>query len=180
LFLFKEANNMRRKLFAAIFIIIVLTVALLTPAQPPSGQGRGGMGTAAVTKRPDKAKRLESIAQLEKQIAILRDLIQKAPAIDPNVTDLKGEALVTYAGQLNDESKAVSQIVTILNALRPLAGSFTAEQVAELTELSRQDRAVKLTSRLEELARETVNQTPTRGGRGGTRGSAPPAGDFSF
>jgi hypothetical protein len=184
---------MKKYLFTAIVITSILTIVLCTQAQLAAGQGGGragggtgrGMGMATVTQRPDRAARIASIAELEKQVATLKVAIQKAPASDVNVADLKGEALMAYVGQINDENRFFTQIAAILSTMRPVSGSITTEQMTELTALAKEDKATKLTARLEALTNDAANpptQATTttrggRGGRGGTGNSTPPAGN---
>ncbi len=184
---------MRNKcLFPVVIVLMILSVVLCTQTQPVMGAGagggrgggmgggRGGRGTAAVTQRPDKATRLASIVEIEKQLAALKTAIQKAPANDPCIAQLQGEASTTFATQYSEESDAITQIVTALNSIRPVAGGFgggrggmmggvglTTEQITELTTLAKEDKATKLTAKLNALAKEAASQAAAAASRGG-------------
>lgn len=136
------------------------------------GMGRGGM--AAPTPRPDKAARLEAIAELERQIAELKALIQKAPATDPNISNLTGEEQTNFTAQYTEESTALNQIITTINSLRPSAGGgrggrggsatggLTTSVVTELIKLATEDRATKLVTRLEALVKQIEEENAIR------------------
>ncbi len=179
---------MKKCLFPAIILLLVLTVTLCTQAQPaasqdPGSAAGGGMGggqgmMAAATQRPDKTDRLASIAELEKQIAALKTAIQKAPSTDPCIPQLQGDALTTFTAQYNEENTAINAIVRILNTIRPAAGAaggrggrggLTTDVIAELTKIAQEEKAAKLTLRLEALAKEAA-AAPARGGMGGGMG----------
>ena len=135
------------------------------------GMGAGGRGMAPVSvRRPDKATRLTSIAEIEKQIADLRSAIQKAPATDPCIPQLQGDALTTFRTQYTAESNSVNAIATALNTIRPVGGAaggrggagamggLTAAMVTELKKLAQEDKATKLASRLDVLAKQIEEQ----------------------
>lgn len=207
---------MKKYLFPAIAVLMILTVILSTQAQPAAGQagqgrgaaagggmggGRGGgmgggRGMTGPVQRPDKAARLASIEEIEKQIAALRATIQKAPATDPNISSLEGEKQETFMAQYTEENDAINQIVQTINTLRPTAGGrggrggrggtaggLTAEVITELVDLAKQDKAPKLVTRLEALAKE-VEAAGARGGgmMGGGRGGGftLPEGGFQY
>jgi hypothetical protein len=177
-----EVITMKRVIFTS--SVVVLIMALTLCGQPAGGGGGmggnrgGGMAAAASTRRPDKAARLASIAEIEKQIATLRAAIQKAPATDPCIPQLQDEALSTFTTQYTEESNAVNQIAQTINTLRVTAaaggrggrggggGGLTAEVLTELTKLAQGENATKLAARLEALAKEAA-AAPARGGGGG-------------
>jgi hypothetical protein len=196
---------MKKYVFSAIVVLTILTITISTATAGGAGGGRGGAaggmggggmgggrgaaggGMPAVSmQRPNKTARLASIAEIEKQIAALRTAIQKAPATDPCIPQLQPEALTTFTAQYNEESTALTQIVTAINTLRAGgrggAGSLTTEVIAELTKLATEEKATKLVSRLEAVAKETTAQAGRGGGMGGGRGGTftPPAGGFKY
>ncbi len=137
------------------------------------GMSAGGRGAAVVsTQRPDRAARLASIAGIEKQIAVLRSTIQKAPATDPCIPQIQADALTTFRNQYTAESNSVNAIAAALNSLRSVGGaagggrggagsmggtssSLTSDIIKELLVLAKVDKAVKLTTRLQILADST-------------------------
>jgi hypothetical protein len=180
-----------------IIIIVIISVLMLTMdiyaggarggvggrAGAAGGMGAGGRGGIATvtTQRPNKQTRLAAIAEIEQQIAALNASIQKAPATDPCIPKLQGEALTTFTNQYNEETNALNVIVTTLNNIRPAAGargggrgmgggggSLTAEQITELIALAKEDKVTKLVSRLENLAKEAAAQPARSGGMGGS------------
>ncbi len=185
--------KLRRVLLLCIIISFCLVITAIAQNAPPTGaggagaagrggagggmggmgggMGGGGRGGAAVSvRRPDKAARLASIAEIEKQIAALRTAIQKAPATDPCIPQLQGDALTTFRTQYTAESNSVNAIAAALNAMRPVGGAaggrggagatggLTAAIVTELKKLAQEDKATKLTSRLDVLAKQIEEQ----------------------
>jgi hypothetical protein len=166
-----------KKITLPVFIILlVLTIALCVQAQPGAGggmSGRGGM-TIAV-QRPNKETRLAAITELQKQLDTLKAAIQKAEAKDPCLAGLTGDNRNNFMNQYNEENNAINSIVTTINSLRPMGGmmggNITAAQITELTALAKEDKATKLTARLDALAKEAA-AAPQMGNRGGMGGGS--------
>ena len=111
---------MKKYVFVAIAVIAVTAVTLSLNAQPAGGGGGmggfgggagggfggggfgggmmgGGRGARGPVVRPDKAARLASIAELEKQVATLKAAVEKAPDKDTEVTPESDEATMQKA-----------------------------------------------------------------------------------
>jgi hydroxyacylglutathione hydrolase len=168
--------NLRKVLFVCVVASVCLMTVAVAQNAPAAGGGRGGAGAAGrggagggmgtggrgaaavSTRRPDKAARLASIAEIEKQIEALRAAIQKAPAADPLIQELEGDALTSFTTQYTEESTAVNAIASSLNAMHPVASvgarsvnGITIAMVTELKKLAQEDKAAKLTARLDTL-----------------------------
>jgi hypothetical protein len=143
--------------------------------------------------RPSKAERLASVKELEKQIAALKTAMEKAPAKDPNIAILNDTDLKQFMDVYTPESDAIN---TIQKTIASLSGTSTglrgtggmgsglaSEVISELITLAKKEKAVKLTSRLEVLAKEAQASAPRGGGMmGGRQGTnyTPPEGGFKY
>jgi hypothetical protein len=171
------------------------------------GAGRGGLegigggmmpsmgGGMRIGQRPSKAERLASVKELEKQIADLKAAIEKAPEKDPNIATLENANLTKFMDVYTTESDTINTIQKTLSSLsgtgaglggRGSAGSggtLSSAVISELLNLAKQEKAAKLTSRLEALSKE-AQSTAARGGgmMGGQRGGnyTPPEGGFKY
>jgi hypothetical protein len=140
-------------------LALVINACVFAQAQPSAGAatsmgGRGTSGTAAGSRqRPDKAARLASITEIEKQIEALKNLIHKAPSTDPCIANLAGNDLTTFQTQYLEESDVINQIVTALNNIRTdrSLGNPAINTLKELITLAKEDNALKLITHLEEL-----------------------------
>ena len=146
-----------------------------------------------IGQRPTKAERLASVKEIEKQIAALKIAIEKAPDRDPNIATLENANLTKFMDVYTTESDAINTIQKTLSSLsatgagsgsRGGAGSgLTSAAISELLNLAKQEKAAKLTNRLEALSKE-VQAPASRGGgmMGGQRGGnyTPPEGGFKY
>jgi predicted peptidase len=169
---------MKRVIFLIITAVLVQKVTICAIAQGRSS-AVGATGTTTVsTQRPDKAARLVTITEIEKQIAALKTSIQKSAPTDPCISQIQGEALTTFTNQYFEENNAINQIVTTINSLRSNAtgssggrggistgSSLTIDQISELTKLAQEDKATKLIAHLDAIAKQT-QAAASRGGRG--------------
>lgn len=190
------------------FVLIVTAILFLTIECPSFGQpagggfgdsmtgleGMGGMGRGMrIGQRPTKEERLASVKELEKQVAALKAAIEKAPDKDPNVANLEGANLTKFMDVYASESNAINVIQETISSLsstnaglgsRGVMGSgLTSEVISELITLAKQDKAAKLTLRLEALAKEAEASSNRGGGMmGGRRGTSytPPEGGFKY
>lgn len=192
-------------LIVAIILFLAIDCSLF--GQPSSGFGGGiaglertgggmmsGMSRGMrIGRRPAKAERLASAKELEKQIAALKAAIEKAPDKDPNIANLEGANLTKFMDVYAPESNAINAIQETLSSLsstnaglgsRGGTGSgLTSEVISELITLAKQDKAAKLTSRLETLAKEAEASSSRGGGMmGGRRGTSYtiPEGGFKY
>ncbi|MBN1972053.1 MAG: hypothetical protein JW787_00320 [Sedimentisphaerales bacterium] len=195
------------------FILLVVVESFLAieclsfgqPAGGPGGSfgaGRGGlegigggmtgrgMGRGMrIGQRPAKAERLASLKELEKQIEVLKAAIEKAPDKDPNIVNLKDTDLGKFMDVYTHESDAINNIQKTLSFLSGMdaglgaGGGLTSEIISELITLAEQEKAVKLTLRLETLDKETQASASRGGGMmGGRRGTSYtiPEGGFKY
>jgi hypothetical protein len=199
-----EVSIMKKFVFTAIAVLSVMSLALCVNAQPAGGGGgmggfggggggagmmggggmMGGMGMRGArgpVQRPDKAARLASIAELEKQIATLKKAIQDAPAKDTEVTADSDEATIQKAtDERQAETDAIAAVQATLAALRGQAaaggrggrggfGGASADVLSELRVLANGEKATKTVARLDALIKEaqTTGGRGARGGRGG-------------
>ena len=138
------------------------------------GGTRGGMMGRA-RQRPSREERLADIKTLEKQIAALKAAIEKAPATDPNIANLEGDALTKFMAQYTDESNAINSIQETLGNMRGLSsggrggfrfGGPSEDVLSELRVLAQQEKASKTVSRLDALIKEEQTRASRRGNRG--------------
>lgn len=154
----------------------------------------GGMGRGMrIGQRPTKSERLASVKELEKQVAALKAAIEKAPDKDPNIANLEDANLTKFMDVYAPESDAINTIQKTLASLSGtgaglggtvgIGSGLTSSVISELLTLAKQDKAAKLTSRLEALAKEADASSSRRGGMmGGRRGTSytPPEGGFKY
>jgi hypothetical protein len=202
---FWRSTLMKKYVFAIVAITVSLALVWSAFGQPAAsggggdrgaggggmggmGGGMGGMGgmRGGPVERPAKADRLKSVAELTKQITALKAAIDKAPDKDPNIAKLEGDARTKFVEQYTTESEAINAIQQTLSTMRPAGGGrggLTTELISELLGLAKQDKASKLTARLEALAKE-AQTSAARGGRGGGTGGrgrfTPPEGGFKY
>jgi hypothetical protein len=192
---------MKKFIFAAIAVIAVLTLALCIDAQPAGGGGAGGgmggfgggagggmggfgggagggtRGARGLRARPDKAARLASFKELEKQVAALKAAVEKGPATEPNMSKLEGAELTKFMDTYTVESNAINAINATLASLtstgggmgRNAAGGPTEEVLTELNTLAKGEKATKTAARIDALIQEAQTRA-TRGGAGGGAG----------
>jgi len=183
--------------------ILFLTIECLSFGQPAGGgfggsmtglEGMGGMNRGMrIGQRPTKAERLASVKELEKQIATLKAAIEKAPEKDPNIANLEGANLTKFMDVYAPESNAINVIQGTLSSLSStntglgsrggMGSGLTSEVISELITLAEQDKAAKLTSRLEALAKEAETSSSRGGGMMGSRRGASytiPEGGFKY
>jgi len=205
---------MKKFVFAAVAVLSVMLLTLCLNAQPAGGGmggfgggagggfggGGGGMGgfgggagggmgmrgARGPVQRPDKAARLASIAELEKQIATLKEAIQKAPAKDTEVTAESDEATIQKATEERQaETDAIAAIQTTLGALRGQAaagggrggrggfgGGASTDVLSELRVIAKDEKATKTIAKLDALIKEALTTGGARGNRGGRGGGA--------
>ena len=154
----------------------------------------GGMRRGMrIGRRPTRAERLASVKELEKQIAALKVAIEKAPDKDPNIANLEGANLTKFMDVYTPENNAINAIQETLSSLSSInvglgsrggmGSGLTSSVISELLALAKQEKAAKLTSRLEALAKEAEASSSRRGGMmGGRRGTSytPPEGGFKY
>jgi enterochelin esterase-like enzyme len=137
--------------------------------------GRGGAAAPQVLPRPSRQERLTAINNLEKQVATLKAAIEKAPAADPNIAALQGNALTAFMDVYAPESNTISEMSKILASIRGTTASargvLTTEVLTELSGLAKQDNAAKLTAMLGEMGKAAQAAATARGGRGGAGGA---------
>ncbi len=189
---------MKRYLFATVAVVAVIAVTLCLNAQPAGGPGGGGFGGGGFgggggggfggggrgggmmggmmggmsTERPDKAARLNTVKELETQIATLKAAIEKAPAKDPNFTTLSEEDRTKAMEWYQPESDAVSAIQASLRTLSGggMMGGGSVGELSSLRVLAKDEKATKTVSKLDELIKEAATN-PMAGMRGrGNRG----------
>ncbi len=184
---------------------LFLAIGCLSFAQPAGGAGRGGLEGSGgmmggmgpgmrIGQRPSKTERLASVKELEKQIAALKAAIEKAPEKDPNMASLENGSLTKFMDAYTIESNTINDIQKTISSLSGTAAGFggtggsgsglTTEVISNLLDLAKQEKAVKLTTRLEALAKEAQASASRGGGMmgGGRRGSSftPPEGGFKY
>ena len=184
---------MKKYVLTAIAFIAVLSFALYLDAQP-AGAGGGAAGGGmrnqgqrairTVRPRPEKKARLETIAELEKQIAELKKAIEEAPAEDPNIANLTGKDLTKFMDTYTVESNAINQIQATLTSLRIVGVGFSGmfatgideDDLKELSDLAKKDNATKTAARLDTLIQQAQQRTTRRGNRGAGGSSGADAG----
>jgi hypothetical protein len=173
---------MRKNIYALSIVSAVLAMILNVTsgggiATAGGGMG-GGRGMAAASQRPDKAGRLAVLSEIEKQIAAIRNAIEAAPAQDPNIATLEGEALTNFTTQYTRENDAVNQLAQRINSLRPTTGgrggrggfgrtSLTTDTLSELLALAQSEKAATTIERLDVLLDESQANAPEQQYTGG-------------
>ncbi|MBN2183028.1 MAG: hypothetical protein JW715_14045 [Sedimentisphaerales bacterium] len=187
---------MKRYIFGTVAVLVALTLVWSAFGQPAGGgggfgqgggQGRGGFGQmqgmrgmGRARQRPSREERLAAIKTLETQIAALKKEIEKAPATDPNVANLEGDARTTFMAQYTEESNAVNAIQQTLATItgrgarggRSAFGMFGggADTLSELRVLANKEKATKTVARLDELIQEEQTRANRRGQMGDRQG----------
>ena len=154
-----------------------------------TGRTRGGQRGTTPIVRPNRTARLNSIKNLETQIATLKAAIEKAPATDPNFTTLQGDALTKAMEYYTPESDAIAAIQQTLASLRGISsvgggrggggrggmafmGNTDSEDVLSgLRVLAKSEKATKTVERLDTMIKEAQMQTGARGGFGNIGGA---------
>jgi len=181
---------MKKYLISAFVIVAVLALVVSVSGQPAGGGGGrgagggfgGGMGMGGgmggrggmrrAVERPDRAARLDAVKQLETQIAALKAAIEKAPAADPNIANLEGDALTKFMDVYTPESDAINAIQQTLTSLRGggarggRGGGASQDVLSELRVLAQKEKAAKTMARLDALIQEAQNRTNRRGAGG--------------
>ncbi len=199
---------MKKLVFSTIAVVAILSIALCLNAQPAGGgmggagggmggfgggagggmmgggagmMGGGARGNQGLRARPEKAARLASVKELEKQVAALKAAIEKAPATDPNIAKLEGADLTKFMDTYTVESNAINTIQATLASLRSTgggagrmgAGAPAEDVLTELSTLAKDEKATKTAARIAEL----IQQAQQRGaGRGAGAGDGAGAG----
>ena len=165
---------MKKYIISIVAIFIVLTIVWSASGQPAEGGARGGgMGLGGrvgmrrgLRERPDRTARLEAVKELEKQIASLKAAIEKAPATDPNIANLEGDALTKFMDVYTPESNAINAIQQILSTLRGVRGALggaSEDVLSELRVLAQNEKATRTVARLDALIKEAQNRANRRG-----------------
>ena len=135
---------------------------------------RRGMMMGRARQRPSREERLAAIKELEKQITALKAEIEKAPASDPNIATLEGDALTKFMAQYTEERNAVNAIQQTLSTIsgRGGRGGFrfggaSADVLSELRVLAQKEKASKTVARLDALIKEEQTRANRRGQMGG-------------
>ena len=180
---------MKKYLISAFVIVAVLALVVSVSGQPAGGGGGrgagggfgGGMGMGGgmggrggmrrAVERPDRAARLDAVKQLETQIAALKAAIEKAPAADPNIANLEGDALTKFMDVYTPESDAINAIQQTLTSLRGGGsrggrGGASQDVLSELRVLAQKEKATKTMARLDALIQEAQNRANRRGAGG--------------
>lgn len=204
---------MNKYFILLVTVLLILAIECLSFGQPAGGPGGGfgagrgglegidggvmsGMGRGMrIGQRPTKAERLASVKELEKQLADLKTAINKAPDKDPNMATLENGSLTAFMDVYTIESNTINDIQKTLLTISGTGTGFTgrgnigsgsaltSEIISELLTLAKQEKAVKLISRLDVLAKETQASASRGGGMmGGRRGTnyTPPEGGFKY
>ena len=177
---------MKKYIISAVVILVTLTLVWSAFGQPAGGDAggrRGGMGQmdgmrrgmmGRARQRPSREERLAAIKELEKQITALKAEIEKAPASDPNIATLEGDALTKFMAQYTEERNAVNAIQQTLSTIsgRGGRGGFrfggaSADVLSELRVLAQKEKASKTVARLDALIKEEQTRANRRGQMGG-------------
>jgi hypothetical protein len=179
---------MKKYIISAAVVLVSVVLVWSAFGQPAGGNTagenrRGGMGMdraggmrggmmGRARQRPAREERLAAIKTLEKEIATLKAAIEKAPATDPNIATLEGDALAKFMAQYTEENTAVSAIQQTLASIsgrggRGGFGGASADVLSELRVLAQQEKASKTVARLDAL----IKEEQTRAARRGTRGA---------
>ena len=184
---------MKKNIISTLVVLMTLTLvwsALGQPAGGDAGGRRGGLGQMGgmrgvmmmrrVRQRPSGEERLAAIKTLEKQIAALKVEIEKAPASDPNIATLEGDALTKFMAQYTEESNAVNAIQETLTTItgrggRGGRGGFGffgggSDTLSELRVLANGEKASKTVARLDELIQQEQTRASRRGQMGDMQG----------
>jgi hypothetical protein len=134
-------------------------------------------------QRPSREERLAAIKTLEKQIVALKVEIEKAPASDPNIAALEGDARTKFMAQYTEESNAMNSILQTLATLsgrggRGGRGGFgffrgDPDTLSELRVLANSEKAAKTVARLDELIQQEQTRASRRGQMGDRQGQGP-------
>ena len=179
---------MKKYIISAVVVLVTLTLVWSAFGQPAGGNAaggrRGGMGQmdgmrrgmmmGRARQRPSREERLAAIKELEKQITALKAEIEKAPASDPNIATLEGDALTKFMAQYTEERNAVNAIQQTLSTIsgRGGRGGFrfggaSADVLSELRVLAQKEKASKTVARLDALIKEEQTRANRRGQMGG-------------
>ena len=177
---------MKKYVISAVVVLMALTLVWSAFGQPAGGDDaggrRGGMGQMGgmrggmmrARQRPSREERLAAIKTLEKQIAALKVEIEKAPASDPNIANLEGDALTKFMTQYAEESNAVNAIQQTLSTISGRSGfrfgGPSADVLSDLRVLANKEKASKTVARLDELIQEEQTRASRRGQMGGGQG----------
>ena len=176
---------MKKYIISSIAVLVTLALVWSAFGQPGGGGAagggrRGGMGQMGrARQRPTREERLAAIKTLEKQIAALKTAIDKAPATDPNIATLEGDALTKFMAQYTEESTAVNDVQQTLSTLSGRGGrggfrlgGLSEDVLSELRVLAQKEKASKTVARLDALIKEEQTRAERRGagGRGAGRG----------
>jgi hypothetical protein len=184
---------MKKYIISVVVVMVALTVVWSAFGQPPGGEAdgrrggmgqmegmRGGMMRGRPRQRPNREERLAAIKTLEKQVAALKAEIQKAPASDPNIATLEGDARTKFMAQFTEESNAVNAIQQTLATMmgrgsRGGPGGFGffrggADTLSELRVLANKEKAIKTVARLDELIQQEQTRASRRGQMGDRQG----------
>lgn len=181
---------MKKYIISAAVVLVSMVLVWSAVGQPAGGNAAGGnrrggagmdrmggmrggmMGRAR--QRPSREERLADIKTLEKQIVALKAAIDKAPATDPNIANLEGDALTKFMTQYTEESNAINAIQETLSNIRGGGGRGgfrfggpSEDVLSELRVLAQQEKAPKTVARLDVL----IKEEQTRAARRGTRGA---------
>ena len=187
---------MKKYIISALVVLMALTLVWSAFGQPAGGDAggnrrggmgqmggmRGGMMMGRARQRPDREERLAAIKTLEKQVAALKAEIEKAPASDPNIATLEGDARTKFMAQYTEESNAVNAIQQTLATITGRGGrggrggfGFSgagADTLSELRVLANSEKAPKTVARLDELIQQEQTRANRRSqmmGEGGQR-----------
>ncbi len=184
---------MKKYIISTLVVLMALTLVWSAFGQPAGGGDaggrRGGMGQMEgmrggmmrrARQRPSREERLAAIKTLEKQIAALKVEIEKAPASDPNIATLEGDARTKFMAQYTEESNAVNAIQQTLATItgrggRGGRGGFGffgggSDTLSELRVLANKEKASKTVARLDELIQQEQTRASRRGQMGGGQG----------
>ncbi|MBN1972405.1 MAG: hypothetical protein JW787_02105 [Sedimentisphaerales bacterium] len=155
----------------------------------PGGGMMGGMGMMMMMPRPEKAARVASVKELEKQIAALKEAVNKAPDKDPNLVTIKDPDLTKFMDTFTVESDAINKIQATLTAMTRVPGEApggmggmmgmmgmmgrggpTSEVLTELKGLAQTDKATKTSARIDALIKEAQQREEMMQNMGGMGG----------
>ena len=177
---------MKKYIISAVAVLVSLAVVWSAFGQAAGGGRQGGQGgqrgqrggqTGRARQRPAREERLAAIKELGKQIEALKTAIGKAPATDPNIANLEGDALTKFMAQYTEESAAVNAIQQTLSNISGRAGGggrggfggASADVLSELRVLAQNEKASKTVARLDALIKEEQTRRTRRGTDGGER-----------
>ena len=174
---------MKKYIISAVAVLVSLALVWSAFGQAAGAGRQGGQGgqrgqrggqTGRARQRPAREERLAAIKELGKQIEALKTAIGKAPATDPNIANLEGDALTKFMAQYTEESAAVNAIQQTLSTIsgrggRGGFGGASADVLSELRVLAQKEKASKTVARLDALIKEEQTRTARRGTGGGGR-----------